>query len=72
MIDDDGGCIPSRQLKRVVSCPLSRLPQALLSDTAGPAPGSGTLSTLVRQEAAPLLTLGSRTTWIHDARRDGP
>ena len=27
------------------------------------------IGALVRQEAAPLLTLGSRTTWIHD--RDG-
>ena len=24
------------------------------------------IGALVRQEAAPLLTLGSRTTWIHD------
>ena len=29
MIDDDGGCIPSRQLKRLVTCPLSRLPHEI-------------------------------------------
>ena len=60
MIDDDSGCIPSRQLKRVVSCPLSRLPQALLSDTAGPA----------RLAAAPrhLIHIGSLARWCGKKR----